>query len=192
MKKPKETVADVEWLLKEWDYDTNSAMGIFPDKLGSQSNTYAYWRCKNGHKWKAKINNRYNGHGCPECRKALKTSFPEQAVFFYVKKKYPDAVNTYRDIFDNGMELDIYIPSEKTGIEYDGKAWHTDELLERERQKYQICKEHGITLYRLKENPKHHRDDLNVADWIFLVRRPFTGAPISYAVLDEAIRNLLS
>ncbi len=35
MKKPKETVADVEWLLKEWDYDTNSAMGIFPDKLGS-------------------------------------------------------------------------------------------------------------------------------------------------------------
>lgn len=191
MRKPKETVADVEWLMQEWDFDTNSAMGFFPDKLGSQSNTDVYWKCKNGHKWKAKISYRYIGRGCPECRKALKTSFPEQAVFFYVKKKYPDAVQSYKEIFENGMELDIYVPSIKTGIEYDGIAWHPDELLDREQQKYQICKEHGITLYRLKENPKHHRSDLNVADWIFLVRRPFAGAPISYAVLDEAIRNLL-
>ena len=31
MRKLKETVADVEWLVSEWDYDTNSALGIFPD-----------------------------------------------------------------------------------------------------------------------------------------------------------------
>ena len=42
MRKLKETVADVEWLVSEWDYDTNSALGIFPDKIGSQSNTYAF------------------------------------------------------------------------------------------------------------------------------------------------------
>lgn len=33
MRKLKETVADVEWLVSEWDYNTNSALGIFPDKI---------------------------------------------------------------------------------------------------------------------------------------------------------------
>ena len=42
MRKLKETVADVEWLVSEWDYNTNSALGIFPDKIGSQSNTYVF------------------------------------------------------------------------------------------------------------------------------------------------------
>ena len=111
MRKLKETVADVEWLVSEWDYDTNSALGIFPDKIGSQSNTYAFWKCKFGHKWKARIGNRYHGRGCPECRKQLKTSFPEQAVFFYIKKKFPDAINSFRDLFFNGMEIDVYLYS---------------------------------------------------------------------------------
>lgn len=191
MKHLRESVADVEWLLSEWDYDINSSLGIFPEKLGSQSNTYAYWKCKYGHTWKAKINNRYNGRGCPECRKGLKTSFPEQAVFFYIKKKFPDAINSYKDSFLNGMELDVFIPSINTGIEYDGIAWHKDESLEKETRKYEICKSHKITLIRLKENKEHFRNDLNIADQIILVRRQFSGKPVSYAALDYAIRELL-
>ena len=191
MRHIKESVADVEWLLQEWDYEANSAIGIQSDKLGSQSNKYAFWICKYGHKWKAKINNRYNGRGCPECRKGLKTSFPEQAVFFYIKKKFPEAINSYKDVFSGGMELDIYIPSLKTGIEYDGIAWHKDGSLEKETRKYEICKSHGITLIRLKENKEHFRNDLNIADQIILVRRQFAGKPISYAALDYAIRELL-
>ena len=191
MKTPKETVADVDWLMAEWDYEINSSLGIFPDKLGSQSNTYAFWKCKYGHKWKAKISNRYHGRGCPDCRKGLKTSFPEQAVLFYVKKKFPDAINSFKDIFSNGMELDVYIPSIKTGIEYDGIAWHKDDTLEKEERKYEICKQNGVTLIRLKENVEHYRNDLNIADRIILVRRAFTGRPVSYATLDYAIRELL-
>lgn len=191
MRKLKETVADVEWLVSEWDYDTNSALGFFPDKIGSQSNTYAFWKCKFGHKWKARISNRYHGRGCPECRKQLKTSFPEQAVFFYIKKKFPDAINSFRDLFSNGMEIDVYIPSIRTGIEYDGIAWHKDDTLEKEERKYEICKQNGITLIRLKENVEHYRNDLNIADQIILVRRPFVGKQISYAALDYAIRELL-
>ncbi len=47
-----------------------------------------------------------------------KTSFPEQAIFHYARKYYPDTVNGEKDAI--GMELDIYIPSEKIAIEYDG------------------------------------------------------------------------
>ena len=63
MKKPKETVSMVKRLMDEWNFEANEDAGIFPDKLGSQSNTYAFWKCKYGHKWRAKINNRYNGRG---------------------------------------------------------------------------------------------------------------------------------
>ena len=191
MKPQKETVSDVEWLMQEWDYDANTPLGIFPEKLASQSNTYAFWQCRYGHKWKAKINNRYHGRGCPECRKRFKTSFPEQAVYFYIKKKFPDAVNSYREVFLNTMEIDIYIPSIKTGIEYDGLAWHKDDTLEKEVRKYELCKKNNIELIRLKENVDHYRNDLNIADRIILVRRPFVGSQVSYMALDIAIRELL-
>ena len=69
----------------------------------------------------------------------MNISFPEQAVYFYIKKAFPDAINSYKDIFDNRMELDIYIPSIKVGIEYDGAKWHKDDTLDKERTKYHIC-----------------------------------------------------
>ena len=82
-----------------------------------------------------------HGHRCLECSNRLRTSFPEQAVYFYIKEKYPDAINSYKEVFSNGMELDVYIPSIKTGIEYYGIAWHKDNTLEKEERKYEICKQ---------------------------------------------------
>lgn len=194
MRTPKEFVDDIPALMEEWDFEKNTSLCIFPDKLGSQSNTYAYWVCKYGHKWKAKINNRYNGRGCPECKKRLQTSFPEQAVFFYVKQKYPDAINSYTDCFNNGMELDVFIPSLNVGIEYDGKAWHDDDKLKNEKLKYDICRHHSIKLIRVKENINHYRNrnTTNVADDTILMRQSFSGSMKHYALLDVAIRTLLA
>ena len=191
MKQAKQTVSQVKFLMSEWDTETNEQHGIFPNALGSQSNKYAFWKCKHGHKWKAKINNRFNGRGCPMCVKRVKTSFPEQAVYFYVKKKFPDAINSYRDIFKKRMELDVYIPSIKVGIEYDGIQWHKDETLEKEKRKYDICRRNGIFLYRLKENLNHYHAKLDVADSIIPVGNCFTGRNGDYQHLDYAIRVLL-
>ena len=62
------------------------------------------------------------------------------------------------------MELDIYIPSIKLGIEYDGEAWHgkNNRKPEREKKKYQICKENGVTLIRLRE--KEFGNEFECAD----------------------------
>ena len=46
-----------------------------------------------------------------------------KAIFYYIKQEFPDAVNGYKDIFDSSMELDIFIPSLKAGIEYDGRVF---------------------------------------------------------------------
>ena len=147
-RKINKTLSSVERLMQEWDWEKNQ---LDPATLGAQSNQAAWWKCKYGHSWEAKINNRYNGRGCPICRYRLKTSFQEQAVFFYIKNIYADAINGYTSIFKNGMELDVFIPSIKVGIEYDGKAWHNEKTINREKVKYQICQDNGIYLIRLVE-----------------------------------------
>ena len=53
------------------------------------------------------------------------------------------------------MELDIYIPSIKTAIEYDGYVWH-NEKGENDTLKEQICMKNNIYLYRILE-PKLER-----------------------------------
>ena len=50
------------------------------------------------------------------------------------------------------MELDIYIPSIKVGIEYDGRVFHSSKSNKlRDARKYSICKSHGIKLIRIYE-----------------------------------------
>ncbi len=136
-------------LMEEWDYEKNS---IDPEKVAVLSPKKAYWICSRGHRYEKAIYNRAKGIGCPICTRAQGTSFPEQCFYYYIKKVYPDAINRYKEIFSNSMELDIYIPSIRTGIEYDGIFWHNSkDSLFREETKYSICKQNGIRLYRIKE-----------------------------------------
>ncbi len=168
-------------LMKEWDFDSNS---IDPSAVVVGSNKKAVWICPKGHKYTKIIYLRAAGAGCPTCAKGRGTSFPEQCFFYYTKKTFPDAVNRYKDIFDNGMELDIYIPSIRTGIEYDGIYWHDQNALEREEKKYQICKENNIRLLRIKEGLFKGFD--NTAD-----RKWYIPKKCSYQELDFYITEYL-
>lgn len=38
-----------------------------PDMITARSNKEVIWRCKYGHEWKARVADRTEGHGCPEC-----------------------------------------------------------------------------------------------------------------------------
>ena len=182
----------VPFLMEEWDHEMNTAHGILPDRVASQSNTYAYWKCHYGHQWKAKISNRYHLRGCPQCHKVNKTSFPEQSIYFYVKQIFSDAVNSYKDIFFDGMELDIYIPSLRIGVEYDGSAWHQEQTLEREERKYRVCQKNSIQLYRVKEAVNYDYESSNIADWIISLRKPFSANRIGFRLLDDAIKTLVA
>ena len=117
----------------------------------SHASKKVWWRCPVcGNSWKAKIHNRANGRGCPACNEKG-TSFIEQALFYYIKQAFPDAENRYEY---EGTELDIYIPSTKTAVEYDGSYYHSmDGAEERESRKDQFCKKNGIKLIRLREKP---------------------------------------
>ena len=136
----------------EWHPTKNG--DLTPKDVTFGSGKKVWWKCKNGHEWEAVVCNRIKGRGCPICSARRRTSFPEQAIFYYVKKAFPDAKNGYKDIFSQkSMEIDIYIPSIKVGIEFDGKLYHTsDNNRVRDARKYQICKNNGIKLIRITDN----------------------------------------
>lgn len=135
-------------LAQEWDYANNN---ITPQQVTYGSGIKVNWICPLGHRYQATVLHRTSGTNCPICNSGKQTSFAEQAFLFYIKRFHPDAINRYTSIFDNGMELDIYIPSLKIAIEYDGIFWHRNNR-KREEMKYQICRKNGIKLVRIKES----------------------------------------
>lgn len=157
-------------IANEWDSKKNN--GIKPQDVSPYTYNSYYWICPKGHSYKKKVIQRTKYHkpiDCPKCIKAHSTSFPEQAIFYYVKKCFPDAINRYKEPFENGMELDIYVPYYKLGIEYDGMAFHKDEEQhDRELRKYLACKQLGIKLVRIKETKETWSD---TADDIFYIKK---------------------
>ena len=54
-------------LLKEWNYDKNNKLGIYPNKVTAGSGIKVWWKCNKGHEWKTSISGRTGGNGCPVC-----------------------------------------------------------------------------------------------------------------------------
>lgn len=122
-------------LAAEWDYKKNK---MLPSEVTAGSRKKVWWKCSIcGHKWKTAISRR-NICGCPECRKKLRSSIPEQTVGFYLKKYFPDAESRNREVL-NMKELDIYIPSISAAVEYDGQQFHQD--IKRDINKNRLCAE---------------------------------------------------
>lgn len=171
-------------LAKEWHPTENGDLTPFDVTAGSGKRVW--WLCPLGHAYQATIHDRNSDDTqCPICNAKSQTSFPEQAILFYVKKLYPDAISRYKEIFERSMELDIYIPSIRLGIEFDGANWHNSAAhFKREKKKYDICKAHQITLIRVKENVESRWID--VADAIYYIPRVRT-----YTELEETINAIL-
>ena len=170
-------------LMSEWDFETNT---IDPSTVAVKSNKNANWICPKGHRYTKQIYRRTSGEECPDCTKARGTSFPEQCFFYYIKKFYPDAMNRYREIFDNSMELDVYIPSIKTGIEYDGIFWHdkSAQAQAREEKKYRICRKNNVRLFRIKEGEFTGFSDISDRTWYIPKKH-------DYQLLDFYITDFL-
>ena len=52
-------------MAKEWDYQLNGDLG--PEDVFPSSNREVWWKCSNGHSWRASPNQRSVGQGCPFC-----------------------------------------------------------------------------------------------------------------------------
>lgn len=169
-------------IAKEWHPTKNK--NTSPKEVTYGSGKKVWWLCSKKHEYKTSVLHRARGTDCPKCNEGRQTSFAEQATFFYIKKLYPDAINRFTADFLERMELDIYIPSIKFAIEYDGEAWHKKNAIEREKRKYQICKKNKIKLIRLRE--KMPEFPSNIADQMFCMEKLYEPEN-----LENMLRDLI-
>ena len=109
-----------------------------------------YFKCEKGHSFQSKVCHMVDSNIiCPICTREKKTSISQLAIYYYLLKIFPDTKQNVSFDFLFNKELDIYIPSLKIGIEYDGQAWHQD--ISKDLSKNQICEDNGIVLYRIRE-----------------------------------------
>lgn len=103
---------------------------------------------------KIKVLNRARNKGTEKEKddliKLLKTSTPEQAIYIYISKLFPDSIRGKKFKWLGHSEFDIFIPSIKLAIEYDGINWHRDKEIE-DKRKSKLAQEHKISLFRIRE-----------------------------------------
>ncbi len=162
-------------LAEEWDYEKNTCS---PKEIAYRSNLKVWWRCKScGHSWIATPDTRSHS-GCPKCASELHTSFGEKAIAYYLSQVI--AINErYRNKKLGKMELDIFIPSIRVAIEYDGQFFHQD--VEKDQRKNEICKDNDIELIRLRESGCPVIDSLTI-----------NVNPDSRSSLTNAIKELIN
>lgn len=171
----------------EWHPSRNGEVSV--ERIMPGCNDEVWWLCSTcGNEYPARVFNRTGCKyvGCPTCNKYMHTSFPEQAIFFYIHQIFPNSQNKYTDCFENQMELDVFVPELNMGIEYDGSYWHSDKSIERNKKKYRLCQKAGLTLVRIKEN--YHRYPIGNDDCDYGIYRENA----SDAGLADTIVSLLS
>ncbi len=132
-------------LEKEWHYEKNG--NVKPENVTFGVGKKYWWKCINGHEWQASPNNRAGkGSGCRLC--SSQSSTEEIRIFCELKSIFEDV--RWREKVD-GVELDIYIPHLKIGVEIDGSYWHKSKI-QKDLDKNERFNEKGIKVLRLKDD----------------------------------------
>ena len=131
----------------QWHPEKNGA--LTPGDVTAFSGRKVWWICGYGHEWVTAVCQRSYGTGCPVCAAERKSSFAEQAIWFYLKQRTV-ARNRYREL---GKEIDVYLPERKTGIEHNGSYYHRGKQ-QADEKKVQFFREKGIRILTVKEGTR--------------------------------------
>lgn len=165
-------------LAREWHPTKNK---LTPKEVTKGSHKLVWWLCPKGHEWKATVSKRSHGRGCPKCNP--KTSFPEQAIFYYLSKSFPNIENRFSsEDRTSGYEIDIFLKDFNIGIEYDGYFYHKDKKNADENKSISLARDE-ILLIRVREEGLPSLD--NVKDLVYMCKG---GSEKS---LEEVIEQIL-
>lgn len=104
----KDYVINSKELMKDWNWEKNTSLGVFPDKITLGSNKKIWWKCHIcNYEWLSNCNNRNRGTGCPVCankilisgKNDLETLFPEIAKKwnYELNKEKPNEIFPHSD-----------------------------------------------------------------------------------------------
>lgn len=130
-----------ELVKDEWDYKKNE---FSPENISIHSNKLIWWKPKYGKPFQSTIQERV--------KSVSGTSFPAQAIYYFVKRIFPDAINRakYSIEGEKTIELDVYVPSIQVGIEFDGFAYH-NETADSDEEKNLLLSKTGMYFIRVRE-----------------------------------------
>lgn len=122
----------------------------YTDTIYVNCKTKVNIKCKEHGEFMQNVKGHYEGHGCPSC--FHRQSKPELKLISLIMDKYPDIEiksSITPEWLEGKREIDIYIPSKKFAIEYNGDYWHSEKF-GRDRawheRKSNEAKSAGITL----------------------------------------------
>lgn len=175
-------------ILSKWNYERNEVDGVHPTSVTPVSGKKVWWKCEKGHEWKATIAHIAYGRGCPICNTGKQTSFPEQAILYYISKIDNSCKSRYK--INGRKELDIYMPKLKVGIEYDGYRWHqSDNKQITDIEKQSFWNNLGVRIIRIKEQSRRNTQ-LKDGDWL-TVKDEYYLNDEDYPALSEVINDII-
>lgn len=137
---------------KNYDYslvdykDSRTKVKVVCNEIGSDGKPHGIFM--------ATPDNFLQGKGCPKCGRSI--SLGEEWIFGIIAEKLgnDNVQRRVRNVVD-GYEIDVYIPSLRIGIEFNGLRWHS-ELFGKGRHyhldKMKACNAVGITLFQVFED----------------------------------------
>jgi hypothetical protein len=106
---------------------------------------------EHGEFWQTPTNH-FKGCGCPNCIKNF--SIYEKEIVDFLKEHLAEIITNNKSII-YPYELDIYIPSHKIAIEFNGLYWHSEKQVKDKNyhlNKTKLCKEKDIRLIHIFED----------------------------------------
>lgn len=104
-------------VLKYWDYDKNSKIGLTPDSIGSGSNKKVFWKCPEcNYCWSTTISNKIKST-CPKCTGNIAWTEEEIEI---LEKYYPTEGSKITEQLPNRTKSSIIHKASKLGIKYKG------------------------------------------------------------------------
>jgi hypothetical protein len=142
--------------LAEWHPTKN--LPLTPQEVTMASARKVWWQCsrKPEHVWLMNLNSRTtSGQGCPECAAHNFSSKPEKELYEFLASLGLNVQQTNRKLLGNHLELDMYIPDLKFGIEFNGIYWHSEAQgkgRNYHKMKYEAATAAGIQLVQIWED----------------------------------------
>ena len=166
-------------LAKEWHPTKNG--DLTPYKVSLNSGKRVWWKCPKGddHEWKASLNSRSDGIGCPYCT-LTPQSKQELTITFELIKLFknidPKGLKTRLD--GKLRAIDIFIPKFNLCVEFDGHYWHKEKE-EIDKIKSEMLFDKGFKVIRVREEPlpKTHDNDV-------ISKQPYNGKQVTNDILS--------
>jgi hypothetical protein len=169
-------------LAREWHPTKNG--DFTPNDITPGSNKIVWWKCDKAddHEWYTTIKDRSNGDGCPWCtltpqsRQELIITFELKTIFKNIDPK------GFKTRLDGRLRaIDIFIPTLKLAIEFDGNYWHKDKKA-LDKIKSELLIDEGYKVIRIREEPlkKIHENDI-------ISPHPYNGKQITDNILKRIL-----